>query len=366
MSRRLLLAVLTLAACRAGGGADAQQVTDATIEATLPGRFGTLSNVVGTATGKVLFADTKARRLFVGDFAAGRADSIGVARTDTLKADAPAEQYKFPGSLTLVGPDSVAVVDFAALRVTTWSSAGKALGVLRVPAVLGPAPVVNYDQRGRGYKVDFAAILGGSEPGTAIRPDSIAVVRFPLATGTFDTVAFLQAPEYGDAYVGEQMQQVPRVFGPNDYMGVLPDGAVWVARGRQNRVDWVLADGRRVRGTARAFEKVKVSDADTARVIAQLRERGLPQQVPVQFPFAETKPPFENAIGNPRGEVWLQRSRASDTEPAVYDVWGQDGTWKRAVRCPAGVTVAGFGAGGEVYASRRNDDGSRSVVRLKA
>lgn len=56
-----------------------------------------------------------------------------------------------------------------------------------------------------------------------------------------------------------------------------------------------------------------MTDADKERVLAQVRQQGkqfgMPQDLRVVYPFAETKPPFEHAIGRPSGEVWLQRPR---------------------------------------------------------
>ena len=60
-----------------------------------------------------------------------------------------------------------------------------------------------------------------------------------------------------------------------------------------------------------AFTKLPVTEADKERVLAQVREQGkqfgMPQELKIVYPFADTKPPFDFALGHPSGEVWLQR-----------------------------------------------------------
>jgi hypothetical protein len=226
-----------------------------------------------------------------------------------------------------------------------------------------------YDTLGYGYKVDYQAVLGGGEPGHAVRPDSIPVVRIALKGGAVDTIGHLASPEYGDATFGEQVQQAAKVFAPNDFFGVLPDGTAWMARGRENRVDWRSPDGRWTIGKAHEYTKVPVTQADKDRVLAQVREHGkqfgMPQGLRVEYPFAENKAPFELALGRPSGEVWLQRPRPRENAPLVYDVFDRKGVWRREVGFPKDASLAGFGLQGAIYASVKNQDGSRTVARFR-
>jgi hypothetical protein len=91
----------------------------------------------------------------------------------------------------------------------------------------------------------------------------------------------------------------------------------------------------------------------------------MPQELSIEYPFAETKPPFDFALGRPNGEVWLQRPRAAETAALVYDVWNVKGTWLRQVTFPSGVVLAGFGESGAIYGSAKNEDGTRSVGRYR-
>jgi hypothetical protein len=360
MSCVLFLAIAACAQADGQGGL--------TLEKKLPATFAQLSNVVELSDGRVAFADTKAKLFLRGDLKTGKVDTLGT-RMDTLISNAPPEQYKFPGWVAHLAGDTVALVDFSGLRTTLWSEAGKPLGVLPIVEVAGKAPVLVYDTLGNGYKVDYQAVLGGAEPGKAVRPDSVPVLRIGLKSGKVDTVANLASPEYGDAMFGEQMQQAAKVFAPNDFFGVLPNGTAWLARGRENRVDWRPAGGEWTSGTTHEYAKLPVTQADRDRVLAQVREQGkqfgMPQDLAITYPFADTKPPFDFALGRPNGEVWLQRPRAQDDGAFTYDVFNRKGAWQRAVDFPKGTSLAGFGPKGAIYGSIKAGDGSRTVGRFR-
>jgi hypothetical protein len=357
-----LVITLTLA-CSA-----AESQSGLALEAKLPSSYGALSNVVELSDGRVVFTDTRNKLFLRGDLKTGKVDTLGT-RVDSLPQSAPAEHYRFPGWVAHLAGDTVALVDFSAIRTTRWNEKGRALDVLPIRVVSGATPVLLYDTVGHGYKIDYQAILGGGEPGRSLRPDSIPVLRIALKGGAVDTIAHLTTPEYGDATFGEQIQQAAKVFAPNDHFGVLPDGTAWVARGHENRVDWRSPDGKWSRGEARAYAKTPVTQADKDRVLAQVREQGkqfgMPQDLSITYPFAETKPPFDFALGRENGEVWLQRPRAQEDAALVYDVVGRKGAWQPSVTLPKGASLVGFGTKGAVYASIKGEDGKRTVGRFR-
>lgn len=357
------LVVAVTLACSA-----AESQTGLALEAKLPSSYGTLSNVVELRDGRVVFTDTRNKLFLSADLKTGKVDTLG-KRVDSLLPNAPAGHYRFPGWVAHLAGDTVALVDFSAIRTTRWNEQGQPLDVLPIRIVSGETPVLLYDTVGHGYKIDYQAILGGGEPGRSLRPDSIPVLRIALKSGAVDTIAHLAAPEYGDAAFGDQVQQAAKVFAPNDHFGVLPDGAVWVARGHENRVDWRSPNGRWSRGKARAYTKTPVTQADKDRVLAQVREQGkrfgMPQDLSITYPFAETKPPFDFALGRQNGEVWLQRPRAQEDAAMVYDVVNRQGLWQRNVTLPKGASLAGFGAKGAVYASIKDAEGKRTVGRFR-
>ena len=328
------------------------------LESRLPTGFAQLSNVVELG-GRVAFADTRDKLFLSADLKTGDVDTLG-SRVDSIGPDSPAAEYKFPGWVVHLADDTVALVDFSAQRTTLWNARGEPIRVLPILPVAGSAPVLVYDTVGYGYKIDYRAILGGGEPGKSDRPDSIAVLRIQLATGKVDTVAQLAAPEFGKARFGDQEQEAATVFAPNDFFGVLPNGTAWVARGRENRVDWRTPDGRWSRGEKRAYTALSVTQADKDRVLAQVREQGkqygMPQNLRIEYPFAATKPPFDFALGRPNGEVWLQRPRGEEDAPVTYDIFDQRGGWQREVAFPKGSSLAGFGNGGAIYGTIREGE----------
>ena len=354
-SRLPIVALLLLSAC----GPRVPSVTLA-VDKKLNATFGGVSDVVEISDGRVAFADPMARRFHTGDFATGAVDTIGVP-VDSLPYNAPPSLYKHPGWVAQLAADTVAVVDFGATRTTLWTPAGFAR-VLSIPDAGGATPVLIYDTLGHGYKVDFRTVTGGAEPGTAMRTDSLPVLRLGLTSGTVDTVARLSIPEFGEATFGPQRQSVAQIFGPTDIFGVLPDGAVWVARARTMSVDWRTPDGKWTRGAEHSYPKVSVTKEDKKRVMDRLHARGLPSNVEVVFPFAKTKPSFEAAIGRPGGEVWLQYSRADEAEPMSYAVIGKDGTMLRTVTAPAGVGITSVSRQ-YAYGALKTGE-SRELVRL--
>jgi hypothetical protein len=360
--------MLALVALAASGCATANSQGAVTLDTKLPVTFGQVSNVVELGDGRVAFVDTKSKLFMTADFKSGKIDTVG-SRVDSLPPSAPAAQYKFPGWVAHLAGDTVALVDFAGQRTTLWSERGEARAVLPLPPVAGQTPVMVYDTVGHGYKIDYQAVLGGGEPGKAVHPDSIPVLRIALKSSKVDTVANLRGPEFGDAKFGEQGQEAAVVFAPNDFFGVLSDGTAWVARGHENRVDWRAPDGKWTRGTGRDYQKVPVTQADRDRVLALVREQGkqygMPQELHIEYPFASTKPPFDFALARPGGEVWLQRPRAQESAPLVYDVVDRKGSWRRELVFPAGAALAGFGKGGAVYGTIKEADGLRSVGRFK-
>lgn len=357
------LAVLAAWSC-----ATAESQGAATLDTKLPVAFGQVSNVVELGDGRVAFADMKSKLFVTADFKSGKIDTLG-SRVDSLPIGAPAAQYKFPGWVAHLSGDTIALVDFAGQRTTLWSERGQAIAVLPIPPFAGTAPVLVYDTVGHGYKIDYRDILGGGEPGKVVRPDSIPVLRIALKNYKVDTVAQLRAPEFGSATFGEQVQQAATVFAPNDFFGVLSDGTAWVARGHENRVDWRAPDGTWIRGKGRDYTKIPVTQADRDRVLAQVREQGkqygMPQELKIEYPFADTKPPFDFALARPNGDVWLQRPRSQENAAIVYDVFDRKGTWQRDVAFPVGATLAGFGKGAVVYGTLKEANGLRTVARFK-
>lgn len=361
----LVLALsLLLAGCKAT--AQDRNAPALSIVATMPSVHSSTSNVIELHDGRVAFADPRERFFFFADFTSGKVDTLGRALPLGPEVQLTDATYKLPGWVVHLAGDTIALVDFAAIRTSLWGEDGSYRGALNLPDAGGRTPALVYDTMGHAYKADYSALLGQGQPGGVnLRPDSIALLRIAIGTGKVDTVGHLSAPEYGDALIGAQMQNVAKVFSPNDAFGVTGDGALWIARARTHSLDWRAANGTWSRGKPHEYAKVPVTETDRLQVLQRLHERGLPREVEVRYPFAETKPSFDVALASPAGEVWLQYSRASDSLPQRYAIFDTTGTFQRDVQAPPMVTVAGFGRGGAVYGAKRLIDGRRQLVRMK-
>ena len=135
------------------------------------------------------------------------------------------------------------------------------------------------------------------------------------------------------------------MFAPNDFFGVLPDGTAWLARGHQNRVDWRSPDGKWIRGQGARLHK-GAGDAGGPRPGAGAGARA-GQAVRHAAGAARSstlrRAPSRRSTSRlavPNGEVWLQRPRAQEDAPLVYDVVDRKGVWRREVEFPGG-RVAG-------------------------
>lgn len=356
-----------LTAC-AGQQSSTPTVTLDQPEATLAPRFSQVSNVVELRDGRVAFADLKQRLFLFADFASGKLDTVGTHIDTVTAGDSLAGRHKFPGYLIRLTGDTVGLVDFALERTTLWTEKGAFAGVINPVAVSGHNQALAYDGEGHGYKEDVRAVLGGLEPGKNVVLDSLTLIRLSRTDTLADTVAKLTIPPWGGGRFGEQQKQVSTIFGGRDLFGVLPDGSIWVARASNNAVDWRTPAGVWTAGPKRPFARVPVTQADRdaflERLRAQMVKTGAPAGIELSYPFAEYKPPFSVGLTNPPGEVWLQRFRALTDSVPVWDVVGRDGKGIRVVQFKKGVTLAGFGSNGALYAVATDGEGQK-VVRFR-
>src|SRR5687767_3450490 len=155
---KLVLSLGAVALLGLAGCTRAESQSGLALEAKLPGGFGQLSNVVELDSGRVVFADTRDKLFFSADFGSGKLDTLG-RRVEGLQPDGAPGEYKFPGWVARLAGDTVALVDFSALRTTLWNTQGQPLRVLAIAQVAGTAPVLVYDTIGYGYKIDYQTML---------------------------------------------------------------------------------------------------------------------------------------------------------------------------------------------------------------
>ncbi len=361
-----VLTVLVVGAC---GRGETASVTLDRAEATLPGSFGQVANLIELRDGRVALVDFPEKSFLFGSFEPAKIDTIGVRADTILPSDPAAGKYKLPGQVLRFPGDTIGLVDYAAERTTLWNEKGDFLAVLHLQQVAGPNQPLVYDTTGYAYKPDFRAVMGGLEPGGKVNTDSAPVLRFPREGTIADTVAKLKLPELGEGLFGEATKQVPTIYGGTDIFGVSADGFVWVARASSNSVDWRSPDGKWRRGASRSYQKVPVTQVDKDRfmenVRRQMQQTGGPAGLEIRYPFASNKPPFSTGSSSPEGEVWLLRSRSGDDPVPVYDVIGRDGRLIRTVRLPSGTTLLGIGIKGALYLGTKGADGRQTIGRYR-
>jgi hypothetical protein len=237
-----------------------------------------------------------------------------------------AKELPHPATLFRVG-DTLFVGDWGLRRTTRWTLEGRFAGAEPVSdAMRGALPRAG-DASGHFY-IEATPRPGPDGQGNR---DSAAVVR-TMAGHAADTVARLApldiAEVTGDA--GRRFER--RVFSGVDQWGALPDGALWVGRVYDNRVDWRDPAGKWTRGQPLPDRVLEVTRYDR-----ELFLRRFPPELRTtaeQLPFAPVKPPFEAGLTGPTGEVWLEKSRAPADSSRRYHRVDRAGRLREEIRVP--------------------------------
>ena len=239
--------------------------------------------------------------------------------------------------------------------------------------------------------------------------DTVAFVKIPKIKMNAS-----QTPE-GRMTITTELNPLPIV----DDWAVLSDGSVAIVRGRDYHIDWVNADGSMTATPKLPFDWQRLSDEDKVAVIDSAKAAGekaraamanmSPERAMVEGMAAgaaaagrgavvmsfggdagggmrvggggpggpggpslqyvsaselpDYRPPFTNgaARGDADGNLWVRttaiRAGAVNAGP-IYDVINRKGEVIDRVQVPAGRSIIGFGHGGIVYMTARDDKGT--------
>jgi len=281
---------------------------------------------------------------------------LDFARGTTRMLDASSGELQNPSALFSLG-DTLFVADWARRRVTAWNTAG---GLVRsIPAsdiARGSLPRAA-DARGRLY-YELPPIAGRDGSGNR---DSTAVLRAASPSAVADTVAWLAPLDIAEVTSEQGRRFERRVFSGDDEWGVLPDGAVWVARTYQNRVDWIDTIGDVRRGVSLPDRVLEVTRLDRERFVAQF-----PPELRAsaeRLPYSPIKPPFVRAFTGGDGHVWLEKSRWVRDSTQLHHEVGRDGRLIRVVSVPGWGRVVAATAEATIIAIP--DSGRFAVVRVR-
>jgi hypothetical protein len=308
---RPLLACLLLAACT-----DPQTIPSA----VLVPAGDTLRLPIVEATDGVWLGESRFAVLSPADNAVAIVDlAAGTFRV----LDQSSGELQHPTALFALG-DTVFISDWARRRATAWTSDGSlARSIAASDALRGALPRAIDASGSLYYEVPPLARRDGSG-----NRDSAAVVRV-TGGGRIDTIARLAPLDIAEVAGDQGRRFERRVFSGDDEWGVLPNGALWVARTYQNRVDWI--DSSSAEEGARLVDRVlEVTRVDRERFVERF-----PSELRAsaeRLPFSPIKPPFVRGFTALPNEVWLEKSRSVYDSAQLYHRVGRDGELIRQVR----------------------------------
>jgi hypothetical protein len=257
-------------------------------------------------------------------------------------------------SITFLTGDTLYVGDWGLRRISLWTRAGKLVRSIPAPdRIRGALPQVR-DAAGRWY-AELKPPAGRDGSGNR---DSAVVIAASPGFEQLDTVARLAPVDVAEVMgeAGRRFEQ--RALSGEDRWGVLSDGAVWIARVFENRVDWLGPNGEWEEGDPLPDRVLEVTQYDR-----ELFYRKFPPELRAtaeRLPFAAVKPPFESGMTAPSGEVWLEKSRAPVDSSRRYHVVDRRGRLLREVRVPGTGRIVAVGSDAALVAERLRE-GTRFV-----
>ncbi|HEX6644094.1 MAG TPA: hypothetical protein VF037_05420, partial [Gemmatimonadales bacterium] len=174
-----------------------------------------------------------------------------------------------------------------------------------------------------------------------------------------DTVARLYEIGNEIIRIGNGIARMRRLYQSADVWGVTPGGMLWIARGRENRVDRRAPDGTWTVGTPRPFTPIPTTEADRQKlppfrgVAGDSVERELPPE----------KGPYQDAVGAPDGEVWTRLNQPAGYTREVYAIHPVSGAPKRTVSFPKDYRLRAI-TDRYVYVTHEDEDGFQVLERF--
>ena len=322
------VAMTTLPACGSGKAPPAPVVHLPRAADTLIAPFQDAAGAASLGAARWAVVSEGAEMVIVADFDAGRVTALGSPRGRELAN---------PFAVFTPGGDTLWISDWGLRRVTAWSGTRLVDTVPATDELRGALPRAR-DRNGRFY----AAITPpAGRDGRGAR-DSAVVVRASSDLTRADTVLRLAPLDLAEVQAEGGRRYERRVFSGQDAWGVFPDGAIWVARVAQNRVELRAPDGKTRRGPPLPDRVLEVTRADR-----ELFVQSFPPELrrtAEMLPFAPIKPPFETGFTSADGLVWLQKTKAAFDTSGRYHVVNRRGELRREIRVPTTSRILAAGA----------------------
>jgi hypothetical protein len=185
----------------------------------------------------------------------------------------------------------------------------------------------------------FEATIPAGRDGSGLA-DSAMIIRADPMLARFDTVARLAPPDLAVMQREGGQRYERRVLSGRDRWGVLDDGTLWIARFRQNQVEWHRADGTLMAKTKPLPDPIlAVMEMDRQIYLQRFPEEQ--RQAARGQSFAELKPPFEAAFAMPNRRVWLFKSAPALDSIRTFQVVDSTGL-QLIVQVPSRGTAVGM------------------------
>lgn len=239
-------------------------------------------------------------------------DSTGRA-LDTLgrEGEGPGE-FQMASSLFRGLQGAFAVLDPVARRLTYYGADLRYDSIREIPVVHDARSVVRV---ANGSWLSLA--------GSAVGRRDSARIRVSDAKGLeHKSIASLHTPLRRMVPFGAIAINTPPEYAARDAWGVTSAGEVWIARGGDFRIDWILHGGSFVEGEPQPFQAIRTVKDDLGRW------RGLPApeyMSGVDRPMASIKAPFQSALGTDAGDVWFWLNQRSGFTTERFECRQRDG-----------------------------------------
>ena len=353
---RVSLPVLAVLIVGCGGrdtGSGSDEIVIDSANARLSG-LETTRSLAELPDGRVAIAQPTVPAVLVTDLVSGESDTIGKA------GEGPGE-YRSPGVVS-VRHGNVELFDALQRRLTTWTPSGELVGSSTIATL--PGFTVAFDTLGHLFAEQPSSagfIVIGQEVDSLGPKDSTWIYRLNPGETVRDTVGRLYEIGWEIIRLGRSgIARLRRLYQSPDVWGALPDGSLWIARGRENRVDRRSPDGRWTIGAPRPFTPTPTTDADRQKLPVF---PGAPAPSDTAYrEMPKEKGPFSEAVAAPDGEVWTHLQQAAGATREAYAVFPVAGPSTRTVLLPKGRTLLALSER-YLYTLHEDADGFRVLER---
>jgi hypothetical protein len=368
--------------------------------------FSSVAAIKQFRTGELLVDDATALRIVLFDKTLAHR---------TLVADtsgAAADYGRIPYAFINASPDTVFLIDVVSRTLVTIGASGKLGRAVAAPKpndlqfafvsqnpLQGPNGGAYIDAKGR---IVYRGLYPQGPPPPPVpgkpiiqeQPDTAPLVRGDFDTRKVDTIARVKIARPFKAII------TPNPNGPStgtlvahplqvaDGWTVLADGTIAIVRAQDYHIDWIDPDGT-ARSTPKMpfawrrlteTEKKYFADsaigfwkhiADSIATVQKARGNtagGGPTSFDADTP--DQMPDYLSPIGgvwpDADNHLWILPTTSADAKGGLlYDVVDRTGTIIERVQLPSGAQIAGFGAQGAVYITRREANGMLALERVQ-